>query len=115
MECLKNIEFQDTGIEELPSSTEYLVRVKDLDLSGCTNLMDLPYNIFQLQHLEQLSFNGCTGIKEMPSSIGCLGKIERLDLGGCTNLMNFLGNNVLTESDFLIQRDCPLGLIIAVI
>jgi Leucine-rich repeat (LRR) protein len=42
MECLKLINFSETGIEELPSSIGYLVRVKTLNLSGCTNLMKLP-------------------------------------------------------------------------
>ncbi|XP_059455269.1 TMV resistance protein N-like [Corylus avellana] len=88
MECLEDIYFHDTGIEELPSSIRYLVGLKKLHLDNSKNLMNLPDSIHQLQHLESLGLNGCTGIKELPSSFGYMGKIERLLLNNCTNLTN---------------------------
>jgi hypothetical protein len=75
-----------SGIEELPSSIDYAVGVERLDLCGCQKLENLPDSIRQLQHLKELSLNGCIGIKELPSPIGYLGRIEMLNLGGCINL-----------------------------
>ncbi|XP_059429066.1 TMV resistance protein N-like [Corylus avellana] len=75
MECLKEIDFSETGIEELPSSIAYLVGVKTLNLNGCTNLMNLPDSVRKLQHLEKLSMQD-------------LNKIILPCLGGQTNFMN---------------------------
>jgi Leucine-rich repeat (LRR) protein len=54
MKCLKYINFEETSIEELPSSIEYL-DVKTLNLRFCTNLTKIPNSIHQLQHLKKLS------------------------------------------------------------
>jgi Leucine-rich repeat (LRR) protein len=58
MECLTNIDFKETGIKELPSSIGYLVGIKTLSLSSCTNLTNLPDSIHKLQHLEMLGIGG---------------------------------------------------------
>jgi hypothetical protein len=75
MQCLKEIDFSETGIEELPSSIGYLVGVKTLNLNGCTNLMNLPDSIHKLQHLEKLSIQD-------------LNRIMLPCLGGYTKFMN---------------------------
>jgi hypothetical protein len=72
MECLEYIDFEEIGIEELPSFIGNLVGAKELNLGGCTNLTKLPDSIHQLQHLELLNPNGCTSIKWLPSSYGYL-------------------------------------------
>ena len=64
MECLKEIDFSFTGIEELPSSIGYLVGLEALYLSGCTNLINLPYSIHKLCHLEILILSGCSKVTE---------------------------------------------------
>ena len=64
MECLEKINFTYTGVEELDSSIGCLVGVKKLYLGGCTNLMDLSDGIYQLQHLEFLSLEGCSEVVE---------------------------------------------------
>jgi Leucine-rich repeat (LRR) protein len=94
MECLESINFGETGIEELPSSIGYLTGVKTLNLSGCTNLMDLPYSIHKLQHLERLFIGNmdrivlpCLGL---PYSNYQLCHLERLILSGCLKVSEFL-------------------------
>jgi hypothetical protein len=68
MKCLEYIDFEEIDIEELPSFIGNLVGAKELNLGGCTNFMNLPDSIHQLQHLEFLNPNGCTSIKWLPSS-----------------------------------------------
>jgi Leucine-rich repeat (LRR) protein len=107
MEYLEKIYINDCGIEKLPSSIGCFVRVKNLNLSGCKNLMNLPDSIHQLQHLEVLSLNSCSSLKELPSSIGCLGRIEQLNLHGCTNLTNLPDSiHQLKHLKFLGLSDC---------
>jgi len=187
MEALEYISLDSTSIEELPSSIGYLIGVKQMLLSYCRKLTNLPNTIHKLQHLKELFLEGCIGIKKLPSSIGYLGRIKTLDLAYSINLMNLpysiyqlqhleilnlikceqlqeilrlppnvvqvqagecvslaifleeprrsqllktwdstkpvgvrtassalrlssLGNNVVTKSDFLIERDCPRNL-----
>ncbi|XP_059454645.1 disease resistance protein Roq1-like [Corylus avellana] len=95
MECLEDIYCYDTGIEELPSSVGCLVGLKKLHLDNSQNLMNFPDSIYQLQHLEELSFHDCYSLKELPSSTGYLGRIKELNLYSCTNLTNFSGPNFL--------------------
>jgi Leucine-rich repeat (LRR) protein len=54
VEGLEYIGLRNTPIKELPSSVEYLIALKDLNLNGCENLMNLPSSIQQLQHLKRL-------------------------------------------------------------
>ena len=107
MEYLEKIYINYCGIEKLPSSIGCFVQVKNLNLSGCINLMNLPDSIHQLQHLEVLSLISCSSLKELPSSIGCLGRIEQLNLHGCTNLTNLPDSiHQLKHLKFLGLSDC---------
>jgi Leucine-rich repeat (LRR) protein len=63
MECLEFLNCSYSGIEDLPSSVGYLIRLKKLDLYGCKNLMNLPSSIHQLQHLEILFLTCCSKVK----------------------------------------------------
>jgi Leucine-rich repeat (LRR) protein len=57
MKKLEYIDFRCTGIEELLLSIGHLVGVKQLLLSGCTNLTNIPDGISKLQQLEELSLD----------------------------------------------------------
>ncbi|XP_059455255.1 disease resistance protein RPV1-like [Corylus avellana] len=107
MEHLKKIDFQYTGIKELPSSIEHLVGVRELYLAGCKRLGGLPDNIEHLKNLECLNLIGCTQIKRLSSFIGWLFGVKKLDLSGCTNLMR-LPNSIyqLKYLEQLNLQDC---------
>ena len=55
MERLEYIGLRSTPIKELPSSVEYLIGLKELNLDGCENLMNLPISIHQLQQIGRAS------------------------------------------------------------
>ncbi|XP_048420182.1 TMV resistance protein N-like isoform X1 [Pyrus x bretschneideri] len=58
-----------------------LTSLKDLNLSGCSHV-ELPENIGNLQHLEEL--DACdSGIRKVPSSISRLNKLKLLCLNRC--------------------------------
>ncbi len=62
-------------------SEQELVRVKRLDLSGCSSLCDLsPLRL--LQNLEHLELRQCPGIRDL-SVLGELKGLKLLDLDGC--------------------------------
>jgi hypothetical protein len=139
MEVLEFIGLEFTGIEELPSSIGYLVGLKQLRLSGCSDLTNLPHTIYKLQHLKELNLRHCNGLQEilrLPPNVvevqasRCVSLAIFLEEPRRSQLLNTwdpprpvgvrtassalqsssLGNNVVTESDFLIERDCPRNL-----
>ena len=83
MECLEEINFNETGIDESPSSIGYLVGVETLYLSGCTNLMNLPDSILKLQHFERLYIGELDGIINLLDS-------KYLSLSGCSKVDELL-------------------------
>ena len=54
MECLETLNFEGSGIREVPSSIEHLTKLKELNLYKCKNLGDLPDSIYKLQQLRYL-------------------------------------------------------------
>ncbi|XP_059455266.1 disease resistance protein RPV1-like [Corylus avellana] len=129
LEQLEELSLDYTDIKELPSSSiGYLGRITTLDLEGCTNLMNLPDNIYQLQCLVILRLKGCEELREI---LRLPPNVVEVDARGCVSLAIFLeeartsegvrmasptlqslslGNNVVTESNFSIQCDCPSSL-----
>jgi Leucine-rich repeat (LRR) protein len=92
-----------------------------LDLSR-SDIVTLPPCIRRFVRLKALYLNGCKAIKEI---LGLPPNVKRVAASGCVSLAIFLeedrrfqfqvpalilGDNVLIESDFLIQRECPLKL-----
>jgi Leucine-rich repeat (LRR) protein len=139
LEYLKELSlYQCIGIKKLPSSIGYLGRIKTLNLQGCINLMNLPYSIYQLQHLEILNLIECEQLQEIlrlpPNAVevhaqGCVSLAIFLEeprsqllntwdpsepvgvrMASSALRSSSLGKNVVTESDFLIERDCPRNL-----
>ncbi|KAK7829123.1 protein variation in compound triggered root growth response [Quercus suber] len=55
MKCLRDLDLQESGIRELPSSIGYLGGLTKLCLRDCPNLRGLPDTIYKLQQLQDLS------------------------------------------------------------
>ncbi|XP_019433797.1 PREDICTED: TMV resistance protein N [Lupinus angustifolius] len=83
-----------SNLIELPSDVSGLKHLESLYLSGCLKLKALPENIGSLKSLKTLLADN-TAIKEMPESIFGLTKLEQLILDGCqhlTRLPNCIGH-----------------------
>ncbi|XP_042966084.1 disease resistance protein RPV1-like isoform X2 [Carya illinoinensis] len=60
------IQWNSTGIKELPSSIGNLTKLKILTLEDNVHLAHLPSSILQLEHLYALNLGGCTDIITYP-------------------------------------------------
>lgn len=78
-----------------------------LDLSGCSNLVELPSSIENATNLNELFLSRCSSLVELSSSFGNATKLKKLNLSGCSSLVELpfsIGNATnLTELDL---RDC---------
>lgn len=63
--------------------TSLSLRLQVLNLSGCSQLHQLPTSIGDLASLERLTLTGCSQL-QLPASLGKLISLEMLDLSGCT-------------------------------
>lgn len=106
----------ETAIEIVPPSIEYLSHLKTFNLAKCKRLRSLPASMCKLKLLEGLNLYGCSkleylpeilepmvlltdltleesGIRELPSSIENLSGIVSLDCTHCENL-KFVPNTI---------------------
>ncbi|XP_048136639.1 disease resistance protein RPV1-like [Rhodamnia argentea] len=74
-----------TKIEKLPDSFEKLQFLVELDLSS-TSLGHLPNSIGNLKQLKILRMTHISRITKLPSAIGLVEKLEELDASRCYNL-----------------------------
>ena len=85
MKFLRELNFSESGIRELPSSIGSLISLETLNLSKCSKFEKFPDNFFvNMRHLKTLWLSH-SGIKELPTSIECLEALESLVLEGCSN------------------------------
>ncbi|CDY29981.1 BnaC01g40270D [Brassica napus] len=92
-----------SSLVELPSSIGNAL--KKLDLYECSSLVELPASIGNAIHLEKLDLSGCSSLVELPSSIGNATNLQFLSLIRCSTLVELpssLGNAIgnLEELDF---------------
>ncbi|CAN6926894.1 unnamed protein product [Brassica oleracea] len=97
-----------SSLVELPSSIGNAIHLKKLDLSGCSSLVELPSSIGNATNLQFLSLSNCSSLLELPSSIGNATNLQFLSLSNCSSLVELpssIGNAIrnLMELDF---RDC---------
>ncbi|XP_040363866.1 TMV resistance protein N-like [Rosa chinensis] len=114
MEFLTFMILSGSGIRELPSSIGNLIGLEDLYLKGCENLTNLPCSIYELRHLEFVSFSECPKLVDFPikvtpevswsaeSFLPALPKLMLIELGGCS----------LAESEFLASLGCVSALLL---
>jgi len=67
MPALQILNLDGTPLKELPSSIQFLTRLRDLDMSGCSKLESFPEITVPMKSLVELNLSK-TGIKEIPSS-----------------------------------------------
>ncbi|CAK7323557.1 unnamed protein product [Dovyalis caffra] len=91
-----------TAIEEVPSSIQFLTRLKILGLRGCSKLESFPDTTEPIKSLRRLDL-AKTGIKQLPSSIKYLISLEYLNIEG-TPIRE--PPEVPPSLMFLIARDC---------
>ncbi|XP_056165185.1 disease resistance protein RPV1-like, partial [Syzygium oleosum] len=110
LQSLLTLDASHRRINKLPYSSEGLVKLTRLNLSGCTYIKELPDSVGKLQSLVELDLSwtrirhlpdsignlkqlkvlrmrGIKGIAKLPSVIGLVEKLEELDARGCCNLI----------------------------
>ncbi|XP_023912223.1 putative disease resistance protein RGA3 [Quercus suber] len=121
------------GLESLPEGLQYLHSLRELVISGCTNILSFSVNglrglsslqrlwiencdkfcslsegIQYLTSLEDLLIGGCPELVSLPKQIGCLTSLSSLRIQRCNNLMSIpdeLQN--LTALKTLRIESCP--------
>ncbi|XP_059594018.1 disease resistance protein RUN1 isoform X3 [Vitis vinifera] len=89
MKFLRELNFSESGIRELPSSIGSLISLETLDLSKCSKFEKFPDIFFvNMRHLQSLWLSH-SAIKELPTSIECLEALEMLFLDNCSNFEKF--------------------------
>ncbi|KAJ9697372.1 hypothetical protein PVL29_009268 [Vitis rotundifolia] len=86
MKFLRELNFSESGIRELPSSIGSLISLETLNLSKCSKFEKFSDIFFvNMRHLKNLWLSD-SGIKELPTSIECLEALEELLLDNCSNI-----------------------------
>ena len=109
---LKELNFRESGIRELPSSIGSLIFLETLDLSKCWKFEKFPDMIFvNMGRLRQLELSE-SGIKELPSSFGHLESLQDLSLRDCSNFKKFpeIQGNMKHLKCLSLQRTAIRGL-----
>ncbi|CAA7053868.1 unnamed protein product [Microthlaspi erraticum] len=78
-EHLVELNLVDSKLEKLWQGTQPLTNLKRMDLSGSSNLKELP-DLSYATNLEKLAVDGCYRLVEIHSSIGNLPKLEELQM-----------------------------------
>jgi Leucine-rich repeat (LRR) protein len=81
LEYIKQLELKGTAIKEVPSSIQFLTRLRQLDMSGCSKLESFPEITVPMKSLRYLYLSK-TGIKALPLSIKDMVCLEVLNLHG---------------------------------
>lgn len=80
--CLRKLCLDQTSIEELPLSIQYLVGLISLSLEDCKKLARLPSSINGLKSLKTLHLSGCSELENLPENLGQLECLNELDVSG---------------------------------
>ncbi len=104
--------------DKLCTSIGKLNALLELNLSGCSNLQELPTSIGQLNALQELNLSECSSLQNLPTSIGQLGALQNFDLHNCSRLrelptsigqLNALQNLHLSRCSSLQELPTSIG------
>ena len=82
MPCLLKLDFDKTAIQELPASVHNLTNLTFLSLRNRKNLSSLTDAICTMTSLKNLILSGCSKLDELPENLGNLEGLEVLDVSG---------------------------------
>ncbi|CAL9242285.1 unnamed protein product [Arabidopsis halleri] len=113
---LPNLKWMDLSssllLKELPDLST-ATNLQELDLSGCSSLMKLPYAIGYTKNLRTLNLRNCSSLKNLPLFIENATNLEFLDLGGCSSLVELpssIGNLINLKELDLSSLSCLVEL-----
>ncbi|KAG7588430.1 Toll/interleukin-1 receptor homology (TIR) domain superfamily [Arabidopsis suecica] len=87
--CLEELDLMGcSSLVELPTSIGNLTNLPTLVLNGCSRLVELPSSIGNLTNLSTLYLRECSSLVELPSSVGNLTNFKNLSLEGCSRLVS---------------------------
>lgn len=134
---LRKLEMTILRATEIDLAMKFSSQLKDLTISGCNNMIELPQTILvlasllelhllscnKLQHLtngfgslkslRRFRLENCVGVRQLPKSIGQLANLCEMDLSGCTNITTLpseVGNLVGLEKLNLSRCKCLIRL-----
>ncbi|TXG71068.1 hypothetical protein EZV62_006003 [Acer yangbiense] len=79
---IEELRLYDVPIEELPSSSEDLDRLRSLHLHDCSMLKSLPSSIHKWKSLRTFYMERCSKFDKLPDDIGALESLERFEAYG---------------------------------
>jgi hypothetical protein len=74
--------------QSFPIDFGKLKNLRYLDLSGCTNLTELPNSFSELLHLQYLSLQYCINLSIPMDILGEISTLEYVDFKGCAKLVH---------------------------
>uniref|UniRef100_A0A7N2LNP1 Uncharacterized protein n=2 Tax=Quercus lobata TaxID=97700 RepID=A0A7N2LNP1_QUELO len=84
--CLRSLNLKHTSFEKLPNEVEKLKHLRLLNLSGCSEITELPEMLCNLCNLQTLDISDCDKIKKLPQGMGKLIKLRHLLIDYCIEL-----------------------------
>lgn len=100
MKCLREMNLEHTGIEELPSSIGYLSGLENLSLRGCENLITLPNTIYLLKSLKEIRLSRCSKLEMFPQLSSSLKFSQEISLCSKLSILDLEKCNI-SNADFL--------------
>ncbi|MBA0753960.1 hypothetical protein Gogos_021096, partial [Gossypium gossypioides] len=108
---LRALELRNSPLTALPNSIGTLRHLRDLDLSRCLGIRELPRSFYKLRSLQSLNLAG-TGLKQLPDSVQRLIELRHLELtiqakhlkeiqAGCWTSLQYLELNSCMELECL--------------
>ncbi|KAG2668021.1 hypothetical protein I3760_15G141100 [Carya illinoinensis] len=103
MKYLKCVQLRSRVIQELPSSITYLTGLNTLYINDCDNFVHCPVNIFQLEHLQDVSIT-CPNFVNFGKEVGHNGQFvpctQENDISSSMELSPPESNNLFRTFNF---------------